>query len=84
MPSKRQREQRNAARAASVEFFKKRRLESSSVHDSLQPSVDNDKPDTTDTSLTDTSDEEEVIMWQSCGTNILFMVSSILIRLACY
>ena len=59
VPSKRQREQRNAARAASVEFFKKRRLETSSVHDSLQPCVDNDKPDTTDTTLTDTIDEEE-------------------------
>lgn len=60
MPSKRQREQRNAARAASVEFFKRRRLriETSSVHDSLQPSVDNDKPDTTDT-----RDKEETTTW---------------------
>lgn len=60
MPSKRQREQRNAARAASVDFFKRRRLriETSSVHDSLQPSVDNDKPD-----ITDTRDKEETTTW---------------------
>ena len=40
MPSKRQREQLSAARAASVEFFKKRRQEASSVHNLLhKPSV---------------------------------------------
>ncbi len=59
MPSKRKRKQRNAARAASVEFFKKRRLETSFVHNLLQPSINNNKPVTTDTSLTDTRDEEE-------------------------
>ena len=53
MPSKRQREQRNAARAASVEFFKKRRLEASSPLNSVQLDTDNDK-----LSTTDTSDEE--------------------------
>ena len=63
MPSKRQREQRNAARAASVEFFKKRRLEASSVHNLLQPSVHNDKPNTIDTSPADTSDDEETPTW---------------------
>ena len=59
MSSKRQREQRNAARAASVEFFKKRRLETSSVHNSLQPSIDNDKPNTTDTN----DEEAETATW---------------------
>ena len=53
MPSKRQREQRNAARAASVEVFKKRRLEASSPLNSVQLDTDNDK-----LSTTDTSDEE--------------------------
>ena len=65
MPSKRQRKQLSAARAASVELFKKRRLEASSVHNLLhQPSVHNDKPNTIDTSLAgDTSDEEETATW---------------------
>lgn len=64
MPSKRQREQLSAARAASVELFKKRRLEASSVHNLLQqPSVHNDKPNTIDTSPADTSDEEETATW---------------------
>ena len=53
IPSKRQREQRNAARAASVEIFKKRRLEASSLLNSSQPSVDNGK-----LSTIDISDEE--------------------------
>ena len=65
MPSKHQREQLSAARAASVEFFKKRRQEASSVHNLLQqpPSVHNDKPNTIDTSPADTSDEEETTTW---------------------
>ena len=64
MPSKRQREQLSAARAASVELFKKRRLEASSVHNLLQqPSVHNDKPNTIDTSPTNTNDEEETVTW---------------------
>ena len=64
MPSKRQREQLSTARAASVEFFKKRRQEASSVHNLLQqPSVHNDKPNTIDTSPADTSDEEEIATW---------------------
>lgn len=59
MTSKRQREQLSAARAASVEFFKKRRQEASSIYNLLQqPSVHNDKPNTIDISPADTSDEE--------------------------
>ena len=50
MPSKRQREQRNAARAASVEIFKMRRLEASSLLNSVQLNIDDDKHSTTDTS----------------------------------
>lgn len=50
MPTKRQREQRNAARAASIEFFKKRRLEASTLPNSAQLNTDNDKLGTTDTS----------------------------------
>lgn len=44
MPSKRQREQGNAA---SVEFFKKKRLEASSPLTFVQPDKDNDKLSTT-------------------------------------
>ena len=50
MPSKRQREQRNAAGAASLEIFKKRRLEPSSLLNSVQLNIDEDKLSTTDTS----------------------------------
>ena len=64
MPSKRQCKQLSAARAASVELFKKRKLEASSVHNLLQqPSVYNDKPNTIDTSPANTSDEEETATW---------------------
>lgn len=48
MTSKRQRQQRNAARAASDEGFKKRRLEASA-----QSKIDDDKLSTTDTSHTE-------------------------------
>ena len=50
MPSKRQRAKRNAARAASVEIFKKKRLEASSLLNSVQLNTDDDKLSTTDTS----------------------------------
>ena len=50
MPSKRQRAQRNAARAASVEIFKKRRLEASSLLNSEQLNTHDDKLSTIDTS----------------------------------
>ena len=53
MPAKRQRKQRNATMAASVEFFKKRRLETCSLSNSVQLSIDNNK-----LSTTDKSDEE--------------------------
>ena len=50
MPSKRQRAQRNAARAASIEIFKERRLEASSPLNSEQLNTDYDKLSTIDTS----------------------------------
>ena len=49
MPSKRQRAQRNAARAASIQTFKKRRLEASSPLNSEQLNTDDDKLSTIDT-----------------------------------
>lgn len=48
MTSKRQREQRNAARAASNEVFKKRRLEAGSLPKSAQPRIDDNKLNTVD------------------------------------
>ncbi len=59
MPSKRQRAQRNAARAASVEIFKKRRLEASSL---LNSDTDDDKLSTTDTSNNE-SESAETWFW---------------------
>ena len=50
MPSKRQRKQQNATKAVSVEFFKKRRLEASSLLTSVQLDINNNKLSTTDTS----------------------------------
>lgn len=50
MPSKGQRKQQNAARTASVEFFKKRRLEASFFLTSVQHGTDNNKLSTIDTS----------------------------------
>ena len=62
MPSKRQRAQRNAARAASVEIFKKRRLEASSLLNSVQLNTDDDKLSTTDTSDNE-SESAETWFW---------------------
>lgn len=55
MKSKRQRQQRNAARAASNEVFKKRRLAARSLP-TTQSKIDDDKLSTIDTS--DTEGEE--------------------------
>ena len=60
MPSKRQRAQRNAARAASVEIFKKRRLEASSLLNQLN--TDDDKLSTIDTSDNE-SDSARTWFW---------------------
>ena len=49
MPSKRQRDQRNSARAASVLTFKKRRLEASRLPKPVQPQSDDDNNNTSDT-----------------------------------
>ena len=62
MPSKRQRAQRNAARVASVEVFKKRRLEASPLLNSEQLNTDDDKLSTIDTS-DDESDFAETWFW---------------------
>ena len=50
MQSKCQHKQRNATRAISVEFFKKKRLEASFLFTSVQLDTDNNKLSTTDTS----------------------------------
>ncbi len=60
MTSKRQRAQRNAARVASNEVFKKRRLEARSLP-TVQSKIDDDKLSTIDTS--DTEGEEETWFW---------------------
>ena len=62
MPSKRQRAQRNAARVASVEVFKKRRLEASPLLNSEQLNTDDNKLSTIDTS-DDESDSAETWFW---------------------
>ena len=62
MPSKRQRTQRNAARVASVEVFKKRRLEASPLLNSEQLNTDDDRLSTIDTS-DDESDSAETWFW---------------------
>ena len=49
MPSKRQRDQRNSARAASILTFKKRRLEASRLPKPVQPQPDDNTNDTSDT-----------------------------------
>lgn len=49
MPSKRKLEQLKKARAASVQSFKKRKLEASSLPNSAQLLIDDDKPNTSDT-----------------------------------
>ena len=49
MPSKRQRDQRNSARAASILTFKKRRLEASRLPKPVQLQSDDDNNDTSDT-----------------------------------
>ena len=48
MPSKRQRDQRNSARAASVLTFKKRRLEASQLPKLVQPQPDDNTNNTSD------------------------------------
>lgn len=49
MPSKRQRDQRNSARAASILIFKKRRLEASRLPKPVQPQSNDGNNDTSDT-----------------------------------
>lgn len=63
MPFKRQHKKQNAGRAAFIEFFKKRRLETSFIHNLLEPNIDDDKLDITDTSLTGINDKEKTMTW---------------------
>ena len=58
MSSKRRREQWNSARAASLEVFKKRRLEASLLPNSAQLRIDDRKLSTADTTNTDDTDNE--------------------------
>lgn len=57
MPSKRRREQWKSARAASLEVFKKRRLEASLLPNSAQLRIDDRKLSTADTTNTDDTDD---------------------------
>ena len=61
MPSKRQRAQWKNARAASLQMFKKRRQDSSSVPNLVQPLPDDNEANTSDT--TDTEGESETWFW---------------------
>ncbi len=61
MPSKRQRDQWKNARAASLQTFKKRKEESSSIQNLVQPQLDDDKVNTSDTS--DTESESGTLFW---------------------
>ena len=61
MPSKRQRAQWKSANAASVQSFKKRKSEASSLLNSTQLKVNDTKLSTTDTS--DTESNSEVWFW---------------------
>ncbi len=68
MVSKRQCEQRKNARAASVQVFKKRRIESSSLSNSAQLEIYDDKLSTADT--TDTEHESGTWFWNESANEI--------------
>ncbi len=53
MPSKRQRDQWKNTRAASLPMFKKRKEDSSSILNLVQPQLDDGKANTSDTSDTE-------------------------------
>lgn len=61
MPSKLQRDQWKNARAASLQTFKKRRQDSSSLPNLVQPHLDDDKANTSVTN--DTEGESETWLW---------------------
>ena len=63
MPSKRQRDQRNSARAASVLTFKKRRLEASRLPKPVQPQPDQPQPDDNTNNTSDTEGESGTWYW---------------------
>ncbi len=68
MGSKRQREQKKNARAASVQVFQKRRIESSSLSYSARLKINDDKPSTADT--TDTEHESGMLFWNESADEI--------------
>ena len=70
MPSKRQLEQRNAARAAFVEFLKKRRLEPSSPFTSVQLDTDNNKLNITDNVTSNGKAESGTWFWNESANKI--------------
>lgn len=61
MPSKRQRDQWKNARAASLQTFEKTRQDSSSLPNLVQPLLDDNEANTSDT--TDTEGESETWFW---------------------
>ena len=61
MPSKRQHDQWKNARAALLQTFKKRRQDSSLIPNLVQPQLDDDKANTSDTS--DTEGESKTMFW---------------------
>ena len=63
MPSKRQRDQRNAARAASNLTFKKRRLEASLLPKPVQPQPAQPQPDDNTNDTSDTEGELGTCYW---------------------
>ena len=65
MPSKRQREHWKAARAASVQSFKKEKVEINQSFNSRQPRAEDNTPITTDTS--DTESESGTWFWNECA-----------------
>ena len=68
MRLKRQRQHLKAARTASIESFKNRKLEASSLPKSAQPQIDDDKLSTDDTS--DTEGESGIWFWNESANEI--------------
>ena len=68
MRLKRQRQHLKASGTASIESFKKRKLEASSLHESAQPQIDDDKLSTDDTS--DTEGESAIWFWNESANEI--------------
>ena len=72
MPSKRQRDQRNSARAASVLTFKKRRLEASQLPKPVQPQPDQPQPDDIINDNSDTEGKSGTWYWNKSANKSCF------------